>query len=356
MSTTQDLPGPRAPAQRPAVGIWLLLCCALIAAMVMLGGYTRLTGSGLSMVDWGPIMGILPPLTESDWQAAFRAYQQSPEYRKINVGMDLAGFKRIFYIEYAHRMLGRLTGVVFLVPLLYFALRRRIDRRLMAGLGAIFVLGALQGLMGWYMVKSGLVDRPHVSQYRLTAHLVFAFIIYGLVWWLALSQLLPGRNPNMLRRDDSRRFEWLVWSLLGLIGVTLLTGGLVAGLRAGFAYNTFPLMGGRLIAEGAFSMEPLVKNFFANAVLVQFGHRWLANLVVVLSLTVWLTARRTSLPPRAELGAHLLLAAALLQFGLGVTTLLLRVPVALGVLHQAGALLLFSAGLFLVHALRRVPV
>lgn len=356
MSTIPDLPGPRVPAQRPAVGAWLLVCCALIAAMVMLGGYTRLTGSGLSMVDWDPIMGALPPMTDADWEATFQAYRQSPEYRKVNAGMDLAGFKRIFYIEYAHRMLGRLIGVVFLVPLLVFALRRRIDGRLMAGLGAIFVLGALQGLMGWYMVKSGLVDRPHVSQYRLTAHLAFAFVIYGLIWWLALSQLFPGRKPDMLRRDDSRRFEGWVWGLLGLVAVTIVSGGLVAGLRAGFAYNTFPLMGDSWIAAGAFAMEPLVENFFANAILVQFDHRWLAKLVVLFTLALWLTARRTALPPRADLGVHLLLGAVLLQFGLGVTTLLMRVPVPLGVLHQAGALVLISCALFLVHALRRVPV
>lgn len=343
------------PAPQKAVGAWLLVCCVLITAMVMLGGYTRLTGSGLSMVDWDPIMGALPPLTQSDWEATFRAYRQSPEYQKINTGMDLAGFKRIFYIEYGHRMLGRTIGVVFLLPFLYFALRGRINARLAGGLLVIFGLGALQGVMGWYMVKSGLVDRPHVSQYRLTAHLAFAFVIYGLIWWLALSQLFPGRRPDTLRREETQRFEGLVWAVTGLVAVTILSGGFVAGLRAGFAYNTFPLMNGQWIPESAFAMEPLFRNFFSNIALVQFDHRWLATLVLLVTFGLWTTARRTPLPPRAELGMHLWLGAAVLQFGLGVTTLLLRVPVALGVIHQAGAILLFSCALFVAHGLRRIP-
>ncbi|MCP4454569.1 MAG: heme A synthase, partial [Planctomycetes bacterium] len=177
------------------IAIWLLVCCALVFAMVVLGGATRLTGSGLSMVNWAPVTGVIPPLDEADWEAEFAHYQSSPEYQKINKGMDLSGFKRIFWFEFAHRVLGRTIGIVFLLPFLYFLIRRKIGRSLVPKLGVMFVLGGLQGLLGWYMVKSGLVNNPHVSQYRLTAHLLAAVVIYGYMFWVALDLL--GSSPQL---------------------------------------------------------------------------------------------------------------------------------------------------------------
>src|SRR6266545_6700798 len=213
------------------VAVWLLACCALVFAMVVVGGVTRLTHSGLSIVEWQPIVGALPPLGDDDWQEAFRKYQQSPEFQQVNPDMNLSGFKRIFWWEYFHRLLGRLIGAAFLLPLLWFALRGRIARTLTWKFAVIFGLGALQGALGWYMVQSGLVDDPRVSQYRLTAHLGIAFLIYAAMLWIALDSLFPRASP------DSGRLRRFAFALVALIFVMVLSGGLVAGTRAGLAYN-----------------------------------------------------------------------------------------------------------------------
>lgn len=334
-----------------AVGVWLLICCLTIYAMVVLGGVTRLTGSGLSMVDWRPITGILPPLSHEQWEETFSLYRQSPEFQKVNRGMDLEGFKGIFWLEYFHRLLGRLIGVIFLLPLLYFIVRRRIDRPLVPKLVAMFVLGGLQGLMGWYMVKSGLVQDPHVSQYRLTAHLGLAFLIYAYLFWVALDLLVPvspshsgGATPGF------RRFAWTV---TGLVFVTVLSGGFVAGLKAGMAYNTFPLMGGRVIPEGLFTLDPAWRNFFENITTVQFDHRLLATLLFLLIPALWLLGRRTALSRNARFGLHVLVTALVIQVLLGISTLLLFVPISLAAAHQAGALALFTVILFVSHQMRQ---
>ena len=349
MTTLQP---PSMPARdRQQLAVWLLICCSLIFAMVVLGGVTRLSGSGLSMVEWEPVSGVIPPLTESAWEAEFARYQQSPEYRKVNLGMTLEGFKVIFWFEYAHRLLGRTIGVVFLLPLLYFWLWRKIERSLILKLIFLFVLGGLQGLLGWYMVKSGLVDNPHVSQYRLTAHLAFAAVIYGYLLWVALS-LFSLAPPAAVRADTGmlRRFALFV---TGLIFVTMLSGGLVAGLKAGFAYNTFPRMAGEWVPSGILGQEPLHRNFFENAATVQFDHRVLALMALLAVLALWAVAQRSDLPSKTRLGSHVVLAVAVMQVGLGISTLLWRVPIALAAAHQAGALLLFTAALFLNDTLRR---
>lgn len=338
---------------RKPIGIWLLICCLAIYAMVVLGGVTRLTGSGLSMVEWRPVMGILPPLSHEQWEETFALYRQSPEFRKINEGMDLEGFQGIFWLEYFHRILGRLIGVIFLLPLLYFIVRGRIDKPLVPKLVAMFVLGGLQGLMGWYMVKSGLVHDPHVSQYRLTAHLGLAFVIYAYLFWVALDLLAPPDRSSS--GDAAQGVRRLAWTVTGLVFCTILSGGFVAGLKAGLSYNTFPLMGGRIIPEGLFSLEPAWKNFFENVTTVQFDHRLLATLLFFLIPALWMVGRRAalSLSRSARTGLHLLVLTLLVQIALGISTLLLFVPIPLAAAHQGGALALFTVALFVSHQMRR---
>ena len=318
--------------------------------MVVLGGVTRLTGSGLSMVEWEPLMGVLPPMNETEWQVVYEKYKQSPEYQKINIGMDLEGFKGIFWLEYLHRVLGRLIGMVFLLPFLFFIVTHKIEKKLVPKLVIMFALGALQGLLGWFMVKSGLVDIPHVSHYRLTAHLMLAVFIYGYILWTALSLLSsPSSGPEafgLLRR--------LTYALTGVVVITLASGGFVAGLKAGLAYNTFPLMDGRWIPEGIFNLEPWPVNFFENTATVQFDHRLLAILVFISILGLWLIARRYRLPSHLRYAMHTLLVVGVIQVALGVFTLLLYVPVPLAAVHQAGALLVFTVVLFLAHQLRNI--
>ena len=339
-----------APQQNRGVALWLLACCALVFAMVVVGGVTRLTHSGLSIVEWQPIVGTLPPLNQEQWQETFLRYQQTPEYQRVNQGMSLAAFKGIFWWEYFHRLLGRLIGVAFLLPLLWFALRGKIERRLVPRLIGIFVLGGLQGAMGWYMVKSGLVDDPRVSQYRLTAHLGLAFLIYAAMFWTALD-LIPPRAA-VGSNDRLRGLRRIAAALAGLVFVLALSGGFVAGIRAGLAYNTFPLMSGHVVPPGMFVIEPWYLNFFNNMATVQFDHRLLAWALAFLVPWFWLHTRREAIPQRARLGIHLLVAAVALQIALGIATLLLLVPVALAVAHQAGALLVFTAALFVAHSLR----
>ncbi|BAU46822.1 heme A synthase [Sulfurifustis variabilis] len=335
------------PARPGPVAVWLLVCCALIFAMVVLGGVTRLTRSGLSIVEWNPVMGAIPPLTEHQWEAEFEKYRQTPEYLKVNYGMSLAAFKQIYWVEFAHRLLGRAIGFVFLVPFLYFLVRKRIGRELAPKLVTLFVLGGLQGALGWYMVASGLVDDPHVSAYRLTAHLGLAVVIYGYMFWVALGLMYPEGRPTP---PGVRRFAWAV---TGLVFVTILAGGFVAGTRAGFLFNTWPLMNGRLVPEGLYALHPWWLNWFENVATVQFNHRWLAYAVVLATVALWIAVARAAPAARARTAAHLLLAAVLLQFGLGIATLLTIVPVSLGAAHQGGALLVLTAALFLNHALRK---
>lgn len=336
-------------SERKAIAAWLLLCCTLVFAMVILGGVTRLTGSGLSMVEWDPIFGIVPPLSQETWESVFEKYQASPEYAHINFGMDLSGFKSIYWFEYAHRLLGRSIGMVFFVPFLYFLFRKKIPRGLAPQLLILFILGGLQGLLGWYMVKSGLVDKPHVSQYRLTAHLGFAVIIYGYILWIALGLLF--RPAPTAPSDNERRLTRWTTALTALVFVTILSGGFVAGLKAGFAYNTFPLMGGQWIPDGLFMETPLVRNFFENIITVQFDHRVLATLTFCAVALLWWKALRSELPRYTRLGFHLLMAMAMVQVSLGISTLLLHVPIPLASSHQAGALLLFTTALTLTRRL-----
>jgi cytochrome c oxidase assembly protein subunit 15 len=334
-----------------SIAIWLLICCATIFGMVVLGGVTRLTGSGLSMVEWAPIMGILPPLSDMEWQQSFEMYQQYPEFQKINHHMDVEDYKSIFWLEYYHRILGRLIGILFFFPMVYFIIRNKVSRTLLPKLIAMFVLGGLQGLMGWYMVKSGLVDNPHVSQYRLTAHLGLAFIIYAYIFWVAVSLLFPRKDTlDLTVSPGIKRFAWI---LLTAIFITAMSGGFVAGLKAGFAYNTFPLMAGQWIPENILVLDPVWKNFFENVATVQFQHRVLAMCLLFIIPVFWYLASRDVQSPRLKTGLHLLLVMLLVQVALGISTLLLVVPLPLAAAHQAGALLLLNVMLYVTQQMHQ---
>lgn len=338
-------------SQQRTVAAWLLVCCALVFAMVVVGGITRLTHSGLSIVEWQPIVGIVPPLDAAQWEDAFAKYRLTPEYRHVNSGMTLAAFKSIFWWEYFHRLLGRAIGAVFLLPLIVLAVRGKIDRRRVPQLAGIFLLGGLQGALGWYMVQSGLVDDPRVSQYRLTAHLGLAVLIYGAMFWLALDLMHPERHASTdLRMRRLRR--WAV-ALTALVFVMILSGGLVAGIRAGLAYNTFPLMNGHIVPPEVFLIDPWPLNFFSNMATVQFDHRLIAWTLALVTPLFWWQVRRIPAAAHARAGAHALLALLALQIALGIATLLLVVPVPLAAAHQAGAVLVFTAALHVTHTLHR---
>ena len=341
-------------------GWWLFACCALVFAMVVVGGVTRLTHSGLSIVEWQPIVGTLPPLTDAAWQEAFAKYRQTPEFRLVNHAMDVDAFKGIFWWEYFHRLLGRAIGIAFFVPLAWFALRGGISRGLAKKLGAIFVLGGLQGAMGWYMVQSGLVDDPRVSQFRLTAHLGIALAIFAAMFWIALSIVRARRAaPSATTAAAPCAFARLRHAGLcvaALVFAMALTGGMVAGIRAGFAYNTFPSMNGHVVPPEIMMLDPWYLNPFYNMATVQFVHRaiaWLLALAVpVFAIALLL---RGEMPRSARIGAALLLGMLVVQISLGIATLLLRVPVPLAALHQAGAVLLLAAALNVAHALHAPP-
>ena len=330
-----------------SVALWLFACAVLVFAMVVVGGVTRLTHSGLSIVEWKPVIGALPPLNDAEWLAEFEKYQQTPEYQKINRGMDVEGFKGIFWGGSSHRLLGRLIGFVVLVPFLYFWWRKRLPAGMTLKLIGVFVLGGMQGALGWFMVASGLVDTPRVSAYRLTAHLGLAVLIYGYLIWLMLDLLKPSPVDAA---TGTRRFTWLV---MALVFITILAGGLVAGTRAGFAYNTFPLMGESFFPVGMWAQEPRWVNLFENVGTVQFNHRLLAYVLIGVVAAYWWHMRKVALPSDATLANHLLLVALAVQVALGISTLLLRVPLSLAAAHQGTALLVLSGALYLAHRLRR---
>ena len=326
---------------------WLGICCVLVFCMVVLGGVTRLTDSGLSMVRWEPISGMLPPLTQTSWQAEFEHYRKFPEYQKINAGMPLDAFKRIFYFEYAHRMLGRLIGLVFAIGFVWLWARKHLSRPLVSHLVAMFVLGGLQGLLGWYMVKSGLVEIPHVSQYRLTAHLGLAISIYLYMLWV-LFILLERRSAPVVARGLRRSS----WGLGVLTFATVLSGGFVAGLKAGHAFNTFPLMAGQWIPPGYLALEPTWRNFFENIATVQFNHRLLAISTFALVLVFVIRVMKDKALQPLHKPTLTLAGVATIQVALGISTLLWFVPVALGAMHQAVALILLSVMLYVVFRYR----
>ena len=341
----------RRPAPR-AVAAWLFAVCAMLLVMVSLGGATRLTGSGLSIMEWAPLMGTLPPLSDAEWQRLYGLYQHIPQYGLVNQGFGIEGFKGIFWLEWTHRLWGRLIGLAFLLPLLWFAVRGAIGGRLARRLGVLFLLGGLQGAIGWFMVASGFeADRTAVSPYRLVIHLAMALALYSVILWTALTLWREGAPagrpsappaPRALRRLSS--------GVAHLVGLTVVAGGFVAGLRAGLTYNTFPLMGGRLVPEGYLALHPALRNLTENVAAVQFDHRLLATLTALLALGTVAYGLRAGATGVVRTRLLLLGGAVLAQYALGVATLLWVVPVALGTLHQAVAVLVLTAALALLHA------
>jgi cytochrome c oxidase assembly protein subunit 15 len=335
---------------RRAVGWWLIACCGLIFAMVVIGGITRLTESGLSIVTWAPIGGAIPPLDHADWERLFAEYRLTPQYRQINQGMSLEAFRTIFWWEYVHRLWGRLIGLAFLAPLVWFGATGRLERRLRLPLAGIFLLGGLQGALGWWMVASGLRDVPWVSAYRLTAHLGLALLIYAVTLWIGVGLLRRGA-PVAAAPAAARR---AAFGVVALVFTTILAGGFVAGTDAGLIYNSFPWMGDGLIPPDYRNPAlGLVQNAFENHPAVQFHHRVLAVTTVTAIAGFWLAARHRAGSAGARHALDLLLALALLQAGLGISTLLLRVPIPLAALHQAGAVALLTAALLAAHTLSR---
>ncbi|MEH6403166.1 MAG: COX15/CtaA family protein [Sneathiella sp.] len=331
------------------VATWLCLVALLVFAMVILGGVTRLTNSGLSMVEWKPVTGWLPPIGTEAWDAEFEKYKAFPEYQKVNQGMSLSEFKGIFVFEYSHRLLGRAIGLAFFIPFVVLLLLRKIDRSLIPRLLFLFLLGGSQGAMGWIMVKSGLVDHPDVSHYRLTAHLGLACLIFIGLLWTAFDLLIPKRDGEV----GSTPPLWTAARIIfGLVFLQILIGGFVAGLNAGFVYNEWPMMGDGFIPDDIFHQTPWYMNFLENTTTIQFTHRMVAYALLATVIWLFLKARSGDVTRRLKIGIHLLLCATLLQVLLGIWTLVAVVPVILGALHQAGGLLVLGAVTLVVHQIK----
>jgi cytochrome c oxidase assembly protein subunit 15 len=326
---------------------WLLACCAMIAVMAVIGAVTRLTGSGLSITEWKPIMGAIPPLNEAEWQTAFTKYQQIPQYKIINSGISLSEFKNIFFWEWLHRLWGRLIGIVFAAPFLWFAVRRQMTKPLTIKLLAIFALGGLQGFIGWFMVQSGLEVRTSVSPYRLAIHLGLALLLYGLLLWVALGlRQERGYSPPLAGKVRGGVRHGII--TLILLATTIVWGAFTAGLHAGKAYNTWPLMEGDVLPAAAWTLQPAWINAFENLALVQFIHRWLAPLTMIIILS-WVVRlwRRTPSKIVTALGVM-----AIIQVALGLATLLTHTDITLATLHQAGAILLLTLVIVNLHRSR----
>jgi cytochrome c oxidase assembly protein subunit 15 len=333
----------RTQARPTAVAHWLLVVAVLVFLMVVVGGITRLTESGLSMVRWEPISGAVPPMSAEAWQAEFDAYRTSPEYQKINRGMSLSEFKEIFFWEYTHRLLGRFIGLAFALPLLWFAWKRAIPRGYGWKLVGLLALGGLQGAIGWWMVASGLVDRPEVSHIRLAVHLLLALLIFALLIWTALDLWRLAGDPHARPAGIPTLAVWT----LSALGLQLMFGAYVAGLDAGYAFNSWPKMGDEWFPAGAPMLEPFIVNLADNPIVVQFVHRWLAFAVAALAIALAMKAWKRGL--QAE--ATALIATVTLQIWLGIATLLTGVELWIAVAHQAMAALLLASAVAAAHSL-----
>lgn len=331
--------------------IWLFTGCFLIFIMVLVGGITRLTDSGLSMTDWHIITEVIPPLTEEKWEAAFEEYKQFPEYQKINSNYDfqLKDYKFIYFWEWFHRLLGRLLGVVFIIPFIYFWAKKKLDKETLKNCLILMFLGGFQGFLGWYMVKSGLVDIPYVSHYRLAMHLITAFVTFSFTLWVALNLMYPKQKPSYLSFRNLLRATYIV------LIVQIIWGAFVAGLNAGLIHNSWPLMSeGKLIHETVtIEQNPVWKNFIEGKSGVQFVHRYLAYIVTGLILAIWFKAKKLTLTFAQQKSIHWLLILVGVQFLLGVLTLIYAVPLWLGVAHQIGAFFLLGIMTFSLHRFSR---
>ncbi|KQC28496.1 COX15/CtaA family protein [Flagellimonas eckloniae] len=324
---------------------WLLTGCALIFIMVLVGGITRLTHSGLSMSDYKLIKGTLPPMNEQEWHDAFELYKQYPEYQKLNIHFGLEDFKSIYFWEWLHRVIGRFIGIVFIIPFLFFLLKKKLDKSTIKKCLILLIMGGFQGFLGWYMVKSGLVDRPDVSHYRLAAHLTTAFLTFAYSLWVALDLIYPSK------KEVNAGIRNIIRVGLFILMIQIIWGAFVAGLDAGFIHNHWPLMNeGKIIHETVYiEQQPFLKNFYEGKSGVQFIHRYLAYIVVGVVLFIWYRTRKLVLTPLQDKGIKLLLILVSLQFLLGVLTIIYAVPLWLGVTHQIGAFFLLAAMTFTLH-------
>ncbi len=335
------------PSLRP-VGRWLAIWSAMLVLLVIIGGVTRLTESGLSITEWKPVTGVVPPLTHEAWEGEFQRYQQIPEYQLHAGTMTLGAFQRIYFWEYLHRLWARLLGAAFAFPLIWFVVRRQVRGALARRLATLLVLLGAQGALGWYMVSSGLVDRTDVSQYRLAAHLGLALLLYAAAVWTS-AELLVGPPEGKVPRGAVRGAT----AFVGLAFLTIIAGAFVAGLDAGRAWNTFPLMGGTVVPMGYGQLEPAWRNIFENPAAVQFHHRVLGISTLVAALLLWRAfARNPEVPVRARRWAARTAGIALLQAALGIGTLLLAVPIPLAAVHQFGAVMLLTGALLTPQAAR----
>lgn len=334
-----------------AVQYWLWTGAGLIFLMLIIGGITRLTGSGLSMTNWNLIMGVVPPMDHASWMHTFNQYKQFPEYQQINVGMTLSDFKSIFFWEYLHRLIGRIIGLVFIIPFVWFWWKGYFDRSLKKRMSVLLGLGMLQGAIGWIMVKSGLVDQPHVSHYRLAIHLSMAFILLGCCVWFALDL----NKKNKIQPTGSKRQlrHWL-WGIATIFFFQIIWGAFVAGLRAGKIYNTFPKMNSHWIPRNAWMLKPTILNLLANPGTVQWVHRILGTILTLTVILLWIKIQTTDAESTLRQRGLALLLIVLAQYTIGIFTVLEHVPVALGVIHQAGAMLFWIAWLFLFNPLYRM--
>jgi heme a synthase len=336
------------PENRRLVAAWLFAICGMILVMVVLGGATRLAGAGLSIMEWAPLSGAIPPLSHSDWDKLFALYKSIPQYQILHPGMGLRGFQGLFWMEWVHRLWGRLIGAAFFVPLVWFWATGRVERRLRPWLALLFVLGGLQGVVGWFMVASGFFpDSTAVAPIRLAVHLALALVLYGAILWTGLQVLRPEGSV-------SARASWLRGTLvafLALLSLTIVAGSLVAGTHAGFEFNTFPLMEGRVVPPGYARLEPFARNLIQNLAAVQFDHRLLATLTALTGAMVVVVGLRNS-SRRVRRAVMVVGGLVVAQYLLGVATLLLVVPVPIALAHQANAVLALTTGLYALHATR----
>ena len=333
------------------VAIWLLSGCFLVFLMVIIGGITRLTGSGLSITEWKPIMGAIPPLNEIQWEEAFSKYKQIPQFQKINSDFTLSEFKSIFWWEYVHRLTGRLIGLVFIIPFLFFYFSKKLDQTITRKVLFLFMLGGIQGFLGWFMVKSGLSERTSVSHYRLAIHLLAAFVTFGFTFWFALGLLFDKKDIDAHVSGNWRKLLVIFFALITLqIGY----GAFVAGLHAGKVYNTFPLMNGQFIPSGILAFQPGWQNILDNPVTVQFIHRMLAFLVLFFALFLLWKSRRELPPGNQRSAISLLWWAVALQVALGIITILSAAQIVTASVHQVGAFVLFASATYALFSFRKV--
>ncbi|WP_264688426.1 COX15/CtaA family protein [Wolbachia endosymbiont (group A) of Sympetrum striolatum] len=325
------------------VAIWLFLCCIMVILMVGIGGFTRLSKAGLSITEWKPITGTLPPLSGQDWLQEKLKYETTPEYKAFNYGMSMEEFQAIYLIEYVHRLVARLTGLVFVLPFIYFTLRRKISKKVVIRLFVALLFGALQAFAGWYMVKSGLVTEPHVSHYRLALHLLLALIVFALLSYQFFDYQIRPKQTKLKISSDTIYYTGMI---LALIVIQIIFGAFVAGLNAGLIYNTFPLMDGQIVPEDLFFLHPIWLNIFENRATVQFIHRALA--LLILALVVILTVKNASVKP-----VYIMLLSVIIQIILGVITLLLHIPIAIAIAHQVFSSILFGSSLYFLCYLRK---